>query len=119
MYKSARNEHQWLAFLGHLVDIMKRFSVGWFVWITLLNLAGTAVLGLMAFGTAMSAFGPSGGQAAQRVHMIELILWIWTTGPMVASHFGLVAENGMLAIVVLWAFVVGMIGGFAIPNIPH
>jgi hypothetical protein len=36
---------------------MNRFSVGWFVGITLLNLVGTAVLGWMGFAAAMSAFG--------------------------------------------------------------
>ena len=63
----------------------------------------------------MSAF--TSGQAAESVHRIEVILWIWTTGPMVASHFGLVAEDGMLAIVIVWAFVVGTIGGFVMPHI--
>ena len=63
----------------------------------------------------MSAFGLQSSR--QSVHMIEVISWIWTTGPMVASHFGLVAGDGMVAITILWAFVVGTIGGFVMPHI--
>jgi hypothetical protein len=101
----------------YLVKTMNRFSVGWFVWITLFNLIGTAVLGFMAFGAAMSAFSASGGQAAQRVHLIESISWIWSTGPMIASHFGLLANDAMIGLIILWPFIVGTIGGFVVPRI--
>jgi glucose-6-phosphate isomerase len=95
---------------------MKRFSVGWFVGITLLNLIGTAVLGWMGFAAAMSAFGSS-GQVSERLDLIKAILWVWATGPMVASHCGLSATHAMLGIIFLWAFVVGTIGGFVVPRI--
>jgi hypothetical protein len=36
---------------------------------------------------------------------------------MVASHFGLVTGNAMIAVIVLWAFIVGTIGGFITPRI--
>ena len=94
---------------------MNRFSVGWFVGITLLNLMGTAVLGWMGFAAAMSAFGFSSG-VGERLDLIKAILWVWATGPMVASHFGL-SGNAMIAVIVLWAFVVGTIGGFVAPRI--
>jgi hypothetical protein len=102
--------------MGHVLDIMKRFSVGWFVWITLLNLIGTAVLSWMGFAAAMSAFGFS-GQVGERLDLIKVILWIWTTGPMAAWHFGLVAGDAMIAMIIIWAFIVGTIGGFIMPRI--
>ena len=37
----------------------------------------------------MSAFGFSSG-VSERLDLIKFILWVWATGPMVASHFGLV-----------------------------
>ena len=95
---------------------MKSFSAGWFVGITLLNLIGTAVLSWMGFAAAMSAFGFSSG-VSERLDLIKFILWIWTTGPMAASHFGLVAGDAMIAMVILWAFIVGTIGGFVMPRI--
>jgi hypothetical protein len=95
---------------------MKRFSVGWFVGITLLNLIGTAVLSWMGFAAAMSAFGFSSG-VSERLDLIKGILWVWATGPMVASHFGLSATHVMLGIIFLWAFIVGTIGGFVVPRI--
>jgi hypothetical protein len=103
-------------FLIHYVDDMKSFSVGWFVGITLLNLLGTALLGIMAFA---SAWGASyyGGPGQAGLHWTELILWIWSTGPMVASCFGLTVGNGLFVIIVFWAFVIGTIGGFVMPQI--
>ena len=95
---------------------MKSFSVGWFVGITLLNLIGTAVLSWMAFAAAMSAFGFSSG-VGERVDLIKSTLWVWTTGPMVAWHFGLVAGDAIIAMIILWAFIVGTIGGFVMPRI--
>ena len=95
---------------------MKSFSVGWFVGITLLNLIGTAVLSWMGFAAAMSAFGFSSG-VSERLDLIKFILWVWATGPMVASHFGLVAGDAMIAMIILWAFIVGTIGGFVVPRI--
>jgi hypothetical protein len=95
---------------------MNRFSVGWFVGITLLNLIGTAVLSWMGFAAAMSAFGFSSG-VSERLDLIKFILWIWATGPMVASHLGLVASHAMIAMIILWAFIVGTLGGFVMPRI--
>jgi hypothetical protein len=89
---------------------MNRFSVGWFVGITLLNLIGTAVLSWMGFAAAMSAFGFSSG-VSERLDLIKSILWVWATGPMVASHFGFVTSHAMIGIIFLWAFIVGTIGG--------
>ena len=95
---------------------MKGFSVRWFVGITLLNLIGTAVLSWMGFAAAMSAFGFSSG-VGERLDLIKAILWVWATGPMVASHFGLATGHAMIGIIILWAFIVGTIGGFIIPRI--
>ena len=68
---------------------MNRFSVGWFVGIILLNLLGTALLGLMAFAAAWRA--PIGGPSHAGVGPdgMQLLLWIWATGPMVASLLAL------------------------------
>jgi hypothetical protein len=92
-----------------------RFSAGWFVGIILLNLLGTALLGLMAFGAAMHAFGAS-SQAGLGRDGIQLLLWIWATGPMVAYSFG-VTGDGQFVVIILWAFVLGIIGGFVMPKI--
>jgi hypothetical protein len=97
---------------------MKSFSLGWFLGITPLNFLGTVLLGIMEFATAWGApyyGGP--GQARAGHHLIELTLWIWSTGPMVASCFGLTVGNGLFVIIVFWAFVVGTIGGFVMPKI--
>lgn len=93
-----------------------RFSVGWFVGIILLNLLGTALLGLMAFAAAWRA--PYGGPSHAGVGLdgIQLLLWIWATGPMVASSFGLTGD-GQLVIMILWAFLLGTTGGFVMPKI--
>jgi hypothetical protein len=85
--------------------------------ITLLNLLGTVLLGIMEFATAWDASYGGFGQARAGHHLIELTLWIWSTGPMVASCFGLTAGSELLVIIVFWAFVVGTIGGFVIPKI--
>ena len=47
---------------------------------------------------------------------IQLLLWIWATGPMVAWSFG-VTGDGQLVIIILWAFLLGTIGGFVMPKI--
>ena len=91
-----------------------RFSAGWFVGIILLNLLGTALLGFMAFGGAWTPL--TSGQAGPGLDWIELILWIWATGPMVAWSFGLTGD-GQFVIIILWAFVLGTIGGFVMPKI--
>jgi hypothetical protein len=39
---------------------------------------------------------------------IQLLLWIWATGPMVAWSFGLTGD-GQLVITILWAFLLGTI----------
>lgn len=98
-----------------LRSVKNRFSVGWFVGITLLNLLGTALLGLMAFAAAWRA--PFGGPSHAGVGLdgIQLILWIWATGPMVASSFGLTGD-GQFVIIILWAFLLGTIGGFVMPQ---
>jgi hypothetical protein len=53
-----------------------RFSVGWFVGIILLNLLGTALLGLMAFAAAWRAFygGPSHADGC----LVFWPYWTWT-----------------------------------------
>ena len=91
-----------------------RFSVGWFVGIILLNLLGTALLGLMAFAAAWRA--PYGGHVGVALDGIQLLLWIWATGPMVAWSFRLTGD-GQLVIIILWAFLLGTIGGFVMPTI--
>jgi hypothetical protein len=95
---------------------MKSFSVGWFVGITLLNLLGTVLLGFMAFAAAWGA-PHGGGQATAGLHWIEVILWVWTTGPMLASLFGLTGENGSLIMIALWALLLGTIAGFLMPKV--
>ena len=58
-------------------------------------------------GPSHAGVGPDG---------IQLLLWIWATGPMVASSFGLTGD-GQLVIIILWAFLLGTIGGFVMPKI--
>jgi hypothetical protein len=97
-----------------LRNAKNHFSVGWFVGIILLNLLGTALLGLMAFAAAWRV--PYGGHVGVGLDGIQLLLWIWATGPMVAWSFGLTAD-GQLVIMILWAFLLGTIGGFMMPKI--
>ena len=97
-----------------MVSAKVRFSAGWFVGIILLNLLGTALLGLMAFAGAWGA--PYSGQARASLDWVELLLWIWCTGPRVAWSFGLTGD-GQLVMIILWAFVLGTIGGFVMPKI--
>jgi hypothetical protein len=70
----------------------------------------------MAFAAAWRA--PFGGPShAAGLDGIQLLLWFWATGPMVASSFGLTEGNGLLVTIILWAFLIGTIGGFVIPKI--
>ncbi len=95
-----------------------RFSIVWFMTFTILNLVGTAFLGVMAFGTAMSAFSVSSNTVKGNLMMLELLAWIWTTGTMVASKcFGMTVENGVFGITILWAIIVGLIAGFVMPRL--
>ena len=93
------------------------FSIGWFFTFMILNIVGTVFLGLMAFGTAMSAFSASSASVKSGLSAIEGFSWIWTTGTMIAAKcFGLTYEKGLFGITILWAFVIGTIAGFLMPR---
>jgi hypothetical protein len=87
-----------------------KFSPTAFTVAFLLHGAGTVLLGLAAFGTAMSSFSRSAAAAQGDMGAIDAFSWVWSFGPMLLQRVFHVPAN--VFVHVCWSLLVAAAAGF-------
>src|SRR4051812_4262640 len=78
----------------------------------LLHAGGTVLLGLLAFGTAMSSFNRPVAAVQQDIRGLEAFSVAWSAGPMVLQRVFHVPAT--FAIHACWSVIVGVCAGFVL-----
>jgi hypothetical protein len=89
-----------------------KFSPTAFTVTFLLHGAVTVLLGLAAFGTAMSSFSRSAASAQDDMRAIDAFSWVWSFGPILLQRVFHVPGNALVH--VCWSLLVGVAAGFLV-----